>query len=96
MSDTKARVFRGWGVGNPGSPHAGRAALRDASWFSSPGRAGRYHIVSDDGGSACSGMPLILDEGGAGGEALKDMTVDPVSVESWLRCQRPGCKQRWP
>ena len=88
------RTFRAWGVGKPGCPYAGRAALRDASWFASPGRAGRYHVVADDGGSACCGMPLVLDDSRFG--TVRDQTADPATVESWLRCQRPGCKQRWP
>lgn len=87
------RVYRGWIPGRDGSRHAGRAALRDASWYRSPGRAGRYHIVGGDGGSECCGMPLILEDTGI---APRDMTVDPAAVEEFLRCRRYGCKERWP
>lgn len=96
MTETSPRTFRNYGVGKSGSPHAGRAAMRDASLLASPGRARRYHVVADDGGSECCGMPLDLYTGGTGGRSLRDETVDPASVESWMRCQRPGCRQRWP
>lgn len=79
------RVFRGRPPGGAGCPQAGRAATRDASWFSSPGISRRLHVVADDSGSECCGMPLVLDQA----RALDD--VDPV-----LRCQRHGCRERWP
>ena len=90
---TDARVFRGRAPGGPGCPQAGRAALRDALWFRKPGTASKYHVVGDDGGSACQGAPLVLE-----GTALhpRDMTVSAASVEARLRCQRHGCKERWP
>ncbi len=53
---TKTRTFRGWRVGEPGSPYAGRAALRDATFFRAPGRPAKYHIIADDGGAECSAM----------------------------------------
>jgi hypothetical protein len=63
------------------------AALRDASWYDCPGRVCRYHIDAGRGMSACDPrmMPLITRE-------LQPASWVPVE----LRCQRNGCKQRWP
>jgi hypothetical protein len=88
-----SRSYRGRPPGRPGSREPGRAALRDASWFRSPGAASKYHVVSDDGGSACSGMPLVLETTGL---PVRDVTVNAGSVKAGLRCQRKGCRERWP
>lgn len=80
------RVFRGWIPGLPGCPQAGMSATRDASWFNKPGRAYKRHVVAGDGGSACCGMPLVLDYG----------VEEAARTEGNLRCQRRGCKERWP
>jgi hypothetical protein len=79
-----SRVYRGWPLGPTGCPQAGLATTRDASWYNSPGRARVVHVVADDGGSACCGMPLVLE-----------IARPPGDVELWLRCQRRGCRERW-
>jgi len=86
------------------------AALRDASWYrrpsSTPGTdgsgrvnrahgAGRYHVATlvavddeeeEEGTiSACGRSPLDL-EGSA---------VPTSEVEPFMRCARPGCRERW-
>lgn len=81
----KPRVFRGYEVGSEGCPQAGLAAPRDASWYVKPGIARKRHVVASDGGSECCGMPLILE-----------MADAKVLVPWWQRCQRPGCKDKWP
>lgn len=87
------------------------AALRDASWYRRPsttpgtdefGRAnrahgaGRYHVATltlvdgeedpDAPISACGRSPLDLE----GSER------PAPEVESFMRCGRPGCRERWP
>jgi hypothetical protein len=75
----------GRGVGPEGCPREGLAATRDASWFRKPGYARRYHVVAGDGGSGCSGMPLVLE-----------LARRPEDIEQWLRCGRRGCREKWP
>lgn len=75
-----------------------RAATRDASWYRNPSTHGKdlvYHVVRGDihhGEGAC-GVPVVATEGFA--PAL-DTTVDAASVRPANRCQRPGCRARWP
>lgn len=87
------RVYKGWQVGGESRSYAGRAAWRDASWLDRPGRAARYHMVAEDGGAECSGMALVLDDMTP---ERKDLTRDAAGVPEHLRCQRHGCKERWP
>jgi len=87
------RTFRGRPPGLPGSGDGTRAAWRDASWYRKPGTASKYHVVGDDSGSACNGAPLPLESAGL---PVRDQTVPAASVEEHLRCQRRGCKERWP
>lgn len=88
-----SRTFRGRVPGAPGSGDGTRAAWRDASWYKKPGTAYRYHVVGDDSGSACSGMPLILESVSI---PVRDQTVPAESVAEHLRCKRRGCRERWP
>lgn len=68
------------------------AALRDASWHYTPGTAWKYHVIVDEY-AACSrprsdGWPRMT---------LAEFTERfAVDVPDGLRCQRPGCRQRWP
>jgi hypothetical protein len=73
-----------------------RAALRDASWYRNPStdKPVRYHIVREDvhkGEGAC-GIAVLH----ATSRTVLDETLDAADVPLNLRCQRPGCKQRWP
>lgn len=64
-----------------------RAARRDASCYSHPGRAWRYHVVAGDLMAACAPARV----------ALTDFTArDATAVPDGIRCQRPGCRARWP
>ena len=70
--------------------HRLMAARRDASWYSYPGRAGRYHIVAPDGiGSLCGVQMLSAD-----GET--STAIPAARVECVLRCRRRGCAEAWP
>lgn len=64
-----------------------RAALRDASFWSRPSttRSVRFHIVGKDGTSACGNILLWIER-----------AVDAERVKASMRCQRPGCRERWP
>jgi hypothetical protein len=74
-----------------------RAATRDASWYGRPSTHGKdlvYHVVRDDihkGEGAC-GIPVVATEG----FPEVDVTVDAATVNPADRCQRPGCRARWP
>jgi len=63
------------------------AAWRDASWFNHPGTAHRFHVVAGDWMAACNTQWCMLAE--FTGQAASE-------VPGYLRCQRPGCKSRWP
>lgn len=67
-----------------------RAATRDASWYRRPNvRAAKaMHVVGDDGKASACGRLLYATEG--------PETVDAAEVPQALRCQRPGCRGRWP
>lgn len=70
-----------------------RAAMRDATSYNYPGTARRYHVVRDQAFASCSPVLLVtdrfdLDEG--------DVTVRAGSVPLILRCQRRGCREKWP
>lgn len=78
-----------------------RAALRDASWYRTPGRGRKYHVIAEHRGdraiAACSPVRLDVD-----GEhvwprmILVDVTARAAAgVPDYMRCQRPGCRQRW-
>jgi len=73
-----------------------RAAIRDASWYRRPSTHGKdliYHVVRDEvhpEEGAC-GVPVI------GFESFGiDVTIPAESVPLHNRCQRPGCRARWP
>lgn len=54
------------------------AAMRDASWFNSPGVAHVYHVVAADGSSSVCGLvSLYLDD-----------AVPADGIEEHLRCKR--------
>ena len=62
------------------------AALRDASWFSHPDvrTPKRWHILNANGNPAC-GLVTLLDD-----------PMAAADVPDECRCQRAGCKGRWP
>lgn len=67
-------------------PELVMAALRDANWYARPNTRTpkRYHVVAQDDRPAC-GAPMLLCE-----------PIEAERVDVILRCQRPGCKGRWP
>lgn len=66
------------------------AAIRDHSWYmNSRGRgAYSYHVIREDDKalSAC-GVPVV---------DLDDDVLPLSKVPLRRRCQRPGCRVRWP
>lgn len=75
------------------------AAPRDASWYARPGRAEVSHIaVTEDGKywfAACRKGRLMH------GPSITTPLVETILVPAHQvrpvrRCQRPGCKKRWP
>lgn len=64
------------------------AAGRDASWYRRPNTRGvkKMHVMADDGTAACDKLiPLCVKY------------AEPAEmVEHDQRCQRRGCKERWP
>lgn len=62
-----------------------QAAMRDNSFYSSHGIARRYHIVTEEGFSAC-GRVAVQD----------DNAFDASTIPDYQRCQSNGCKQHWP
>jgi hypothetical protein len=74
-----------------------RAATRDASWYRRPSTHGKdlvYHVQRSEvhhSEGAC-GVPIVSTEG----RPARDVTVDAATVLPAHRCQRPGCKSRWP
>ncbi len=65
-----------------------KAALRDASWTSSPNTTTpkRYHVVKDDGTPRCGLMLALCTED----------AIDLHQVPASSRCGRRGCKEKWP
>lgn len=82
---------------SPESTSSGvRAALRDASWYRRPNTGSKpltYHVLVG---------PLVQNRGACGGllvatdSLARDLTESAESVRPHNRCQRPGCKARWP
>jgi len=71
-----------------------RAATRDASWYRHPNWRGKslvYHVVRTDvpGEVSGCGVPVVATDHG-------DITVPAEFVKPEWRCQRPGCRARWP
>lgn len=73
-----------------------RAALRDASWYRRPSTGSKpltYHVLEG---------PLVQNRGACGiyvvaSDSLnRDLTESAESIRPHNRCQRPGCKARWP
>lgn len=62
------------------------AAWRDASFWNNPGHASRYHVMID-GMGACDSRTMLL---------ISEKAVPAETVAATMRCQRPGCKRRWP
>ena len=63
------------------------AALRDASWFSYPGWADKFHIVHGIR-SACGRCQVLVND---------DDYIRPASsIPKHMRCQKRGCKELWP
>jgi hypothetical protein len=72
-----------------------RVYPRDASAYDRPNvrTPKRLHWPrsgDDDALSAC-GLPICTGFA----EHHGDMGADPAAVPAGLRCQRPGCRQRW-
>ncbi|HEK4046057.1 TPA: hypothetical protein SL338_003053 [Pseudomonas aeruginosa] len=62
------------------------AAFRDASWLAKPDTrtAKRGHVLREDGHAACGLVAVMCDP-------------EPAeSIPKLLRCQRAGCRDRWP
>ena len=59
------------------------AALRDNSFYRSHGLARRFHIVTDEGFSACGRVAVMYDEPEG---AAKD-------IDTSMRCKHPGCQR---
>lgn len=76
------------GVGVIGRLTMAWAAGRDASWYRRPNTRGgkKMHVMADDGTAACNKLiPLCVKY------------AEPAEVvEHDQRCQRRGCKDRWP
>lgn len=64
-----------------------QAATRDASWYNRPDvrKPKKYHILGANELSACGGAILI-----------KENLITADEVPKHARCQRAGCKGRWP
>lgn len=62
------------------------AALRDASWFSRPNvrTPKRWHVLNAAGNPSCGLVTLL------------DVPMPAADVPDECRCQRAGCKDRWP
>lgn len=74
------------------------AARRDASWYVSPGRADVYHVAAKIKGTWMPACNTTLRHGhlaGHKGVILDERTLIPAK-DARSRCERPGCKQRWP
>jgi len=73
------------------------AAMRDASWFRKPGRAGRYHVIVErpSGLHAACGLFALLQQD-ANAFRSRGAIDNAMNVAPVLRCQRNGCRQRWP
>lgn len=65
----------------------GMAAPRDASLFRYPGMATKLHISTVDWMAECNKNRGILRESAA--QKAENVPAD-------LRCQRSGCRERWP
>jgi hypothetical protein len=53
-----------------------------------------YHVAVPEGESSLDGTPFYRT---ACGRSADETTTEDVSrVPAHRRCQRPGCKQRWP
>jgi hypothetical protein len=70
-----------------------RAAMRDATSYNRPGTARRYHVVREKIFASCSRTVLVTD---AADLMRTDTTVRAGSVPLILRCQRRGCREKWP
>ena len=69
------------------------AAWRDASFFVNPGVARRYHVVVADR-PACSTTGTTLQDTRM--TLNLDTQIPATEAPQHRRCQRNGCKQRWP
>lgn len=63
------------------------AAMRDASWYSNPGRAGRYHVIDPKTHASCCGTCRLDNE---------STRIELTAVVPVLRCRRKGCAEKWP
>lgn len=61
------------------------AAMRDASWWNSPGRAAVYHVCREDKPS--------LSECGAAVWLAADYGCYADEIPLVDRCRRPGCRE---
>ncbi len=73
--------------------HPTHAAQRDASFCNKPGRGGKFHVIVGDGVPACSTATLWHE---ARIILIRDTRIPLRDVYDVLRCQRNGCRQRWP
>jgi hypothetical protein len=68
-----------------------RAGWREV-WTGTHGEARRYHVATKDDVAACRPNPHMIK----GKTIPLDRLQDAKDVPAILRCQRNGCKQRWP
>lgn len=75
-----------------------RAALRDASWYNRPGRASRYHVIpaTEETGSLGAFDAATRSSCGLPVTVADYATVALEDVAKHMRCQRRGCRERWP
>lgn len=72
-------------------PHEWLAGTREV-WTSTHGRAGRYHVMVDDGMAACRPAPYL--HGKVNGVLLYEPSLAPLDeVASYMRCQRAACRR---
>jgi hypothetical protein len=67
-----------------------KAATRDAAWYGNPSinRGVKYHVcLGGEFVPACNPDGALLTEWS---------WQDATSVPEYQRCQRPGCRVRWP
>ena len=64
-----------------------KASRRDASFwrYSHSQGSTKYHVIKDRLWSACGGIMLIPED-----------AIDAADVPEYQRCQKPGCRKRWP
>lgn len=68
------------------------AALREATFFRKPGRARKYHIVVE----GCMACAVRTKTNLIGRPVVEETAELATAVPEFMRCGRPGCRERWP